>query len=339
MNTNYYKSILILLALVVSTGCGSGASETTSRSDSPATEITQAQSVTDFPIVIKDDRGLEVSVPKKPLRIVSLLPSHTEILYAVGAGKQMVGCTTFCNYPAETGQLEKVALSNPGSVSLETLVALKPDLIFLGGDYQRQLAEQLTKLKIPVLSFESQSVADIERSIRGISRATGHTQAGEELIAKIKNEITAIQKRVAPYQKQGPPRVFYQVWDQPLMTAGPASFIGELINLIGAENVFADVKIAYPQVSEETLIVRNPDVILMPQTKKEGAADLTETISQLRKRPGWKQMNAVKNQRIYLIEDDLISRPGPRVVLGLQKMAQALYPEAYQAHSSSERTQ
>lgn len=339
MNTFYRKLILILLALVVSTGCGSGASETGSRSAKPATVVTEPQRVSEFPVIVKDDRGLEVSIPKKPLRIVSLLPSHTEILYAVGAGTQMVGCTTFCDFPAETGQLEKVALSNPDSVSLETLVALQPDLIFLGGDYQRLLAEQLTKLKIPVLSFESQSVADIEHSIRGISRATGHEQAGEELIATIKKEIKAIQKRVEPYRKPGRPRVFYQVWDQPLMTAGPASFIGELINLIGAENIFEDVKIAYPQVSEETLIVRNPDVILLPQTKKTGTSDLAETISRLRERPGWQEMKAVKNQRIYLIEDDLISRPGPRVVLGLQKMAQALYPEAYQAHSSSERTQ
>tara|TARA_R110002095_G_scaffold215691_2_gene210588 strand:+ start:2882 stop:3901 length:1020 start_codon:yes stop_codon:yes gene_type:complete len=339
MKPFYCKLILILLALVVSTSCGSGTSETSSHSDKPASVVTESQSVTAFPVVIKDDRGLEVSIPQKPLRIVSLLPSHTEILYAVGAGKQLVGCTTFCNYPAETKQLEKVALSNPGSVSLETLVALEPDLVFLGGDYQRLLAEQLTKLKIPLLSFESQSVADIERSIRGISRSTGHAQVGEELIEKIKKEIAAIQKRVEPFQKQRRPRVFYQVWDQPLMTAGPTSFIGELIDLIGAENVFEDVKIAYPQVSEETLIVRNPDVILMPLTKKAGASDLSETISELRERPGWKKMSAVKNQRIYLIEDDLISRPGPRVVLGLQKIAQALYPEAYQPHSSSERTQ
>ncbi|MCA9014083.1 MAG: ABC transporter substrate-binding protein, partial [Planctomycetaceae bacterium] len=157
MNTFYRKLILILLALVVSTGCGSGASETGSRSAKPATVVTEPQRVSEFPVIVKDDRGLEVSIPKKPLRIVSLLPSHTEILYAVGAGTQMVGCTTFCDFPAETGQLEKVALSNPDSVSLETLVALQPDLIFLGGDYQRLLAEQLTKLKIPVLSFESQS--------------------------------------------------------------------------------------------------------------------------------------------------------------------------------------
>lgn len=338
MNTFYYKLILILLSLSVSTGCGPGTSETTSGSSKPESAIAQPQSIAGFPVVVKDDRGLEVSILKKPIRIVSLLPSHTEILYAVGAGKQMIGCTTFCNFPAETKTLEKVALSNPGSVSLETLVALKPDLIFLGGDYQRRLAEQLTKLKIPVLSFESQSVADIERSIRGISRSTGHAEAGEKLIEKINKEIAAIQKRVEPYQKQGRPRVFYQVWDQPLMTVGPASFIGELINLIGGENVFEDVKIAYPQVSEETLIVRNPDVILLPDTKKEGASDLSGSISRLRERPGWKQMNAVKNQRVYIIEDDLISRPGPRVVLGLQKMAQALYPEAYQAHSSSERT-
>lgn len=339
MNKITRSLYLLFLLLVISVGCDANKPATDSAVETKP-DTTGVQSTADsFPTVIKDDRGVEVSIPKQPLRIVSLLPSHTEILFAVGAGPQMVGCTTFCNYPEETQKLEKVALSNPGSVSLETLVALQPDLIFVGGDYQSLLSKQLTKLKIPVVSFESQSVADIERSIRGISRATGHQEAGSALIEKIKQEIAAIQKQVKPYQQEQRPRVFYQVWDQPLMTAGPDSFIGELIELLGAENVFDDVEIAYPQVSEETLIVRNPDVILMPDSKKQGEAAVAATIAELKKRPGWQQLNAVKAGRIYLLEDDLISRPGPRVVAGLQKMAQALYPEAFQSNSSSEQAQ
>ena len=98
---------------------------------------------------------------------------------------------------------------------------------------------------------------------------------------------------------------------------------------MSGENIFSDVKIAYPQVSEETLIVRNPDVILLPGLKNNQQADPREAIATLQQRPGWQEMTAVKNQRIYIIEDDLISRPGPRVVQGLQKVAQALYPEAF----------
>jgi len=184
-------------------------------------------------------------------------------------------------------------------------------------------------LNIPVLSFESQSVAEIALAIRGISRSTGHVESGEELIRKMNQEIKELQDRVKPFQKQVRPRVFYQVWDQPLMTAGSTSYIGELLQLIGGENIFNDVKIAYPQVSEETLILRNPDVILLPQMK-ESSVDQAASLLKLSKQPGWKQMNAVKNKRVYLIEDDLISRPGPRVVQGLQKIAQALYPEAFQ---------
>ena len=328
MNKIYHKLCLILLMLGAVSGCGSETSKPHSISRETTPAPTSQQNAAGFPVIVKDDRGVEVDIPQKPLRIISLLPSHTEILFAIGAGKQMVGCTNFCNYPAETEQLKKIALSNPGSVSLETLVETKPDLILLGGDYQRLLADQLSKLKVPVLSFESQSVADIAHSIRGISRATGHVEAGDELIHKLNQEIKALQARVKPYQKQGGPRVFYQVWDQPLMTAGPASFIGELIKLIGGENVFADVEIAYPQVSEETLILRNPDVILLPHLQ-DGPTDPAASISRLSERPGWKEMSAVKNKRIYIIEDDLISRPGPRVVQGLQKIAQALYPEAF----------
>lgn len=320
MNKFDTKLILILLIVLCSISCNSDASKTDS--------ITPAQTNSEFPVTVIDDQKRKIEILKKPVRIVSLLPSHTEILFAVGAGDQMVGCTTNCNFPPETSKLKKVSLTNPGSVSLETLVAMKPDLVLLGGDYHRGISEQLTKLKIPVLSFDPQSMAAIQSSIQRISVATGHVESGDQLIQKLDREMTSIQKQVKPYQKQGKPRVFYQVWDQPLMTAGPTSFIGELIQLAGGDNIFKDVKLAYPQVSEESLIVRNPDVILLPRTKG-GPSDAAEAIRTLSERSGWKQMNAVKNKRVYLLEDDLVSRPGPRVVLGLQKVAQALYPEAF----------
>ncbi len=323
------RRLLILLALFGSTGCGSGTVEPNPVSSEATPAVSKSQIASGFPVTVKDFRGVDTSIPREPVRIISLLPSHTEILFAIGAGEQMVGCTTNCDFPAGTQKLKKVSLSNPGSVNLESLVALKPDLVFLGGDYHRLIGEQLTKLKIPVLLFESQSVADIKHSIRGISRSTGHVKAGEELIKKLQQEITSIQEQIKPYQKKGHPSVFYQVWDQPLMTAGPSSFIGELITLAGGENVFDDVEIAYPQVSEEILIQRNPDVILLPRSKK-GRSDPAEVTRKLGEQPGWKQMKAVKNKRVYLIEEDFISRPGPRVVLGLQKVAQVLYPEAFQ---------
>lgn len=329
MNKIDLKMYLLLIVICLSGGCGSATTELKPASSEKPPEIVEQQRKSEFPVVVKDYRGRDIEVSQKPVRIISLLPSHTETLYAIGAGPQMVGCTTNCNYPAETKNLKKVALSSPGSVSLETLVAMKPDLVLLGGDYHQRLDDQLTKLNVPVLSLESQSMAGIERSTRAIARCTGHIDLGEELIQKMNQELKALQVRIKPYQKPGRPRVFYQVWDQPLMTAGPASYIGALIELIGGENIFDDVEIAYPQVSEETLIVRNPDVIILPLIKKN-QSDPAESWLRLSKRPGWKQMNAVKNKRIYLIEDDLISRPGPRVVQGLQKIAQALYPEAFQ---------
>jgi len=329
MNPINRRLFLLLIFIWGSAGCGSGTIKLEPASSKTRPKTAEQQSQSAFPVVVKDYRGRDVEISQKPVRIISLLPSHTETLFALGAGSQMVGCTQNCNYPAETKNLKKVAISNPGSVSLEALVALKPDLVLLGGNYQQRLADQLTKLKIPVLSLESQSVAEIESSMRSIAQSTGHAELGAELIGKMKQEIKALQARVKPYQKQSRPRVFYQVWDQPLMTAGPTSYIGALIGLIGGDNIFDDVEIAYPQVSEETLILRNPDVILLPQMNGS-ESDPAESLLRLSKRPGWKQMNAVKNKRVYLIEDDLISRPGPRVVQGLQKIAQALYPEAYQ---------
>ncbi|WP_417392451.1 ABC transporter substrate-binding protein [Gimesia sp.] len=331
MNTYLNRLFLVLLLSGMTAGCRP---ETTSSSSAQAvqSEAKETQAPQDsvaYPVTVTDYRGQDVTIQTQPQRIISLMPAHTEILFAIGAGEQMVGCTTLCDYPPETDELKKIAIANPGSISLEALVELQPDLIILGGDYHRLLAEQLEKIQVPVLSFESQSLADIEKSILGIAKATGHTSRGKQIIEQIKNDIQAIQEQIKPFQEQGRPRVFYQVWDQPLMTAGPESFIGELITLVGGENIFSDVKIAYPQVSEETLIVRNPDVILLPGLKNSQQADAREAIATLQQRPGWQEMNAVKNQRIYIIEDDLISRPGPRVVHGLQKVAQALYPEAF----------
>lgn len=336
------KLILLLLTLAWSTGCGAqeagsvtspaeqGAKASTSelpvaREEAEVDVVAETQS---FPVTVKDYQGRDVTLTKQPQRIISLLPSHTETLFALGAGQQMVGCTSLCNYPPEAKELKQIALANPGSISVEALVALQPDLIVTGGDYHRQLAAQLETLKIPVLALESQSVADIEKAMLGIGRATGHPNQGKALIDRLKQEIAQLQKQIKLFQKAQRPRVFYRVWDQPLMTAGPHSFIGELITLAGGENVFADVEPAYPQVSEETLILRNPEVIVMPRMK-EGPADTRQVIENLRQRPGWSEMAAVKEGRVYLIEDDVISRPGPRVVQGLQKLAQALYPEAF----------
>ncbi len=329
MNKRNTGLLLLLITLWWNAGCGSDPTERKPVSSKTTPAVSEQPNLSAFPVVVKDDRGQEVEIVQKPVHIISLLPSHTETLFALGAGKQMVGCTSLCNYPLETKSLKKLTVANPGSISLEALVQMQPDLVLAGGDYHQKISDQLAKLKIPVLSFESQSVADIERAIRGIALATGHAQEGEQLVDKMNQEIQKIQDQIKPFQKQGRPRVFYQVWDQPLMTAGPTSFIGALIKLAGGENVFEDVKIAYPQVSEETLILRNPEVILLPQLKA-GEADPAESILKLSQRPGWDQMSAVKKKRVYLIEDDLISRPGPRVVQGLQQIAEALYPEAFQ---------
>ncbi len=328
MNKFDIKRILILLSVLCSIGCGAETPEPSTTPTQQTVARNKSQSTSEFPVTVIDDQKQNIEILKKPVRIVSLLPSHTEILYAIGAGEQMAGCTTNCNFPPEASKLKKVSLTNPGSVSLETLVTMKPDLVLLGGEYHRGLAAQLTKLKIPALLFDPQSMAAVKNTIQRIATATGHSESGEQLIQKMDREIKSVQKQVKLHQKQGKLRVFYQVWDQPLMTAGPTSFIGELIQLAGGDNVFNDVELAYPQVNEESLIERNPDVILLPHAKK-GPSSSAEAIRTLSERSGWKQMNAVKNKRVYILEDDLVSRPGPRVVLGLQKIAQALYPEAF----------
>ena len=279
---------------------------------------------TDFPVTLIDDLGRSVTLTRAPQRIVSLAPSNTEILFAIGAGPQVVGVTDFCDYPPEVSKLPRIGGIVPGSLSVERVVSLRPDLVLSLGSLQRPVIDALARLGIPVFALDPGSVEQVYENIRKAGRLTGHPDAAEAVVQTMQQRVQALRRRLAdiPYEQRV--RVFYEVWDNPLMTAGPGTFIGQLIELAGGINVFADVRQEWPQVSLEELVRRDPDVILGPATHGSGLA-----LEQLRRRPGWQTLRAVRAGRVYVIEDNLISRPGPRLVQGLEQVARALYPQRF----------
>jgi len=277
-----------------------------------------------FPITVTDGLGREVTVPAPPQRIISLAPSNTEILFAIGAGDQVVGVTEFCNYPPEAQTREKIGGFSAKTISVEKIVALEPDLVFSVGEIQQPVIEALEQVGIPVVALAARTFDEVYADIQLAGRLTGHPEEAAQVVAQMKQRVAAVQEKVAAIPPEERLTVFWEVWDEPLITAGPGTFIGQMIEMAGGVNIFADVTEDWPQVSVEEVVKRNPAVILGPDTHADKL-----TPEQIAQRPGWDQIEAVRNGRIHLINGDITSRPGPRLADALEAIAQALYPDLF----------
>lgn len=265
----------------------------------------------------------------RPQRIVSTAPSITEILYALGLGDCVVGVTRFCRYPPEAQLKPKIGdYINP---NLEAITALKPDLVVVQTNPVR-LSERLNALHLRTLEVDQQDIAAIYKSIRRIGDAAGVAQRADELIASIRAGLDAVRAQAA---KVKPVRVMFVVGRPPgrldgLMVAGRASYLSEVLRIAGGENVFGDAAAAYPQVSLEEVIARNPEVILdmgdMGDATAISETQKRETIELWRRRLA--VVNAAKMGRVYPIASDIYVVPGPRVVDAARAIFTLLHPEA-----------
>jgi len=276
------------------------------------------------PSSFSDRGGRQITLSAPPKRIVSLAPSITETLFAIGAGSQVVGVTTFCNFPAEAAALTKVGGFTADTLSLEAIINLSPDLVLAGDAGQLAPLEALKPLGIPVLLFAPELLQEVYTDIEQLGAITGHEAEAATTLATMRQRIERVVAAVADMPSDQRLRVFWEVFDEPLMTAGPTTFIGQLIELAGAQNIFADANEGYPQVSTEAIIERNPDVIIGPDYHADKLTP--ELIAQ---RPGWDQLAAVKKERIHLLNADIVSRPGPRLADALEELARILYPERF----------
>ena len=256
-----------------------------------------------------------------PQRIVSLLPSLTEMVFAVGAGDRVVGVTTFCTYPEDAGSRMKVGGYVPSSMSLERIVGLRPDLVLSSGDLQMPAVQQLRQLGLRVEIVAAPDVAGTLEGIRRVGALVGRSSEAEAVVAGLQAELEDLKQRFGEIPREKRPRVFYEVWHDPLMTAGGGSFISELIELAGGNSLFHDVEREYFQVSFEEVVARRPEVILGAEIQG-GMGDLDTLTEQ----PGWRDLPAVKEGRIFAIDGDIVSRPGPRLGQALRLMAERLHP-------------
>lgn len=265
-------------------------------------------------ITLTDDLQRQVTLPRSASRIVSLAPSITESLFAIGAGDQVIGVTDYCNFPPEARSCRRVGgMINP---SIETIVGLAPDLIVVSMEGNtRQDFTTLTALRIPVFVCNPRSFEGINRSLRQLGSLTGRLREATRLTDSLSRR--AARLRIEGSQRRTPMLLLVSV--QPLMAVGAGTFLHELITVAGGNNLAASTGLTYPSLSREMVLTADPDVLLVTSD----ALDSSEILASLY--PEWTRLSAVRTGHVYRVDADLISRPGPRSIEGLALLISLLH--------------
>jgi len=271
------------------------------------------------PRTFVDDLDRKIYLAKPPTRVVSLAPSVTEILFAIGAGEQVVGVTQFCDYPPEALSKPKIGASQ---TNVESVLSLNPDLVLAPREFIRpDVLSKLEQLKVPTYILHAKTLEDILSQIQTLGRMLGRSPGADALTTSMRQRINDLKARTARLAR---PSVLYVLNSDPLMTVGPGSFIQQLIELAGGTNIAAGAGMAYPKLSMEEVLSRDPEVIIFPVGTDEGIPE--EERHRWRR---WSTMSAVKHNRFVLIPSVLLDRPGPRVIEGLELLAKQLHPEVF----------
>jgi iron complex transport system substrate-binding protein len=278
-------------------------------------------------VTLADAYGNVITLTSAPERIVSLAPSNTEILFAIGAGDAVVGITDYCNYPYDFS--EWVTAGNITSIgsyygpSIEPIVALNPDLI-LASSGSLEAADTLNDLGYNVLVIEGKNIDAILQDVLLVGRATAKNNEASALVTSLRARLDAVAAKIASATTT--PKVYYELWYEPLMSAGPETFINEIITRAGGENIFSDSTSSWPYVSSEEIISKNPDVILLPDSYM---SDNLYDMDDVYERAGWNVITAIQNEALYEIVEDTVVRSGPRVVDAVEVIAALLHPELF----------
>lgn len=269
------------------------------------------------PLTLVDDFEREVTLTGPVDKIISLVPSSTEILFALGVGEKIVGATVFCNYPAEAAAITRVGdFDGP---NLELILSLEPDLVF-AASLHKDTVEALEGEGIAVLALDPQNIEEIYGSIKLTAKAVGAEKAGEELVADMKSRLAAVKAKVAGIEKEKQPLVFYEVWYPEIMVAGAGTFIDEIITLAGGRNMAWDIP-RWGVIQEEEVLARNPDIIIHGYPGDD--------LSAFSAREGWQVITAVSEGRFYFVDPDITSRTGPRIAEAVELFAEIIHPELF----------
>ena len=308
------RSVLGLLLAAFLASCSTTVIDRVGPSASPSSA---ASSPAAFPATVVDFQSRSTVIPKRPERIVSIGPSNTEYLFALGAGDRVVGVDDFSDTPADAAKKEKVG---GVKVNIEKVVSLRPDLV-VTVKFSDGTIERLATAGAPVLVIDPQRLADVARTAVLLGTAVGAN--GQQLASDIDKRVEAVRSKTASAPK---PRVYHEVDasdPSKLYTVGPGSFIADIIDVAGGTNVAARASSAYPQLSPEEIVRADPEVIVLAD------ADYGVSVESVAARQGWSGITAVRTKHIYPITDSLVSRPGPRVADAAEAYAKLLHPELF----------
>ncbi len=305
-------ALLVLGALAV-TGCGSDSS--TGGGASPAASA----SASSGPITVTDGSGASVTLQQPAARIVSLAPANTEIAYAVGAGDKMVAGTSYDDYPAAAKSLPKIGdFANP---NVEKIASFNPDLVLAAGGIQAGLRSKLEKLGMQVYVVDPKTYDGVMTEIANVGQLAGSTEQAQQVADTMQKAKDDVQAKVASLSR---PATFLEIYSKPLMTAGGDTFIDDMITLAGGSNLGATAGSGFPTFSTEVLFKNDPDVYIADSGSMSEPGDIS-------KRAGFADLTAVKDGHVYVIADNIIARPGPRLAEGLQELVKMIHPEASSA--------
>ncbi|MFN2744231.1 MULTISPECIES: ABC transporter substrate-binding protein [Bacillus] len=310
-----YLLLSLLLAAGVLAGCGGSA-------EAPAEQHKQEKTAEAFPVSVKDATGKEIKIEKEPKKIVSLMPSNTEITYALGLGKKVVGVTDLDTYPKEVKEVEKIGGME---FNTEKIISLNPDLVLAHASTMQSAEEGLKQLRdagITVVTVnDAQSFEETYQSIEMIGEAAGAKQKAQDLVKNMKSDLAAIKEKAESISESEQKKVFVEVSPAPdIYTTGKGTFMNEMLEAIHAKNAASEQE-GWAKMTEESIIKLNPDVIVTTS----GAA----AVSEIKKRSGWSGVKAVKNNQVYDVDPDLVTRPGPRLIKGVEELAETIYPDVF----------
>lgn len=311
--------VIAAFALLFSACAVPAASPTTTTAPTQTTALTSTPAAAHYPVTVTDDRGKALTLDRAPRRIVSLAPSATEIVFALGAEAALVAVDDFSTYPAAAKALPHIGgfRTDP-----EKVVSYSPDLVLTitGGN----VPARLDALGLPLFIFDESDIDGVYRDIAAVGTMLDHEKAAEALVASMRARIDAVAERA----KRSParPRVLHEVDStdpSQIYVAGPHNFIDSMITLAGGTNVAADAPVKYPKLSPEQIVARDPEVIVLA----DAAYGATPAV--VRARPGWSGITAVKRGALYPIDEDIVSRPGPRLADGFEAYIRLVHPELF----------
>jgi iron complex transport system substrate-binding protein len=270
------------------------------------------------PITVTDDLGHSVRFTTPPQRIISLAPALTEMLFSLGLDDRIVGVTDYCNYPPAAMTKPRVGGLNP---NLEKIISLHPDLIVaVAGIYQNQSLARFEQFHVPYFTVDPSSIEKIFETIFVLGKITGTEETAAEEVRQLRNRLNAVQQKDFAESR---PRLLYVVDEEPLISVGKGSYLDDLIRAAGGVNITGGLEKAYPVVSMEYVIQQDPQVIILAMD-----ADQILTDQEKQHWSRWSSLSAVRDGKIYKVNRDLLNRPGPRILDGIEELARLIHPAA-----------